>query len=527
MLEQKHTQDNCLHSNKLVSYCSTCKLFACKDCSEKHIPHGLKNLTDIIEKYRTEIMQFKERYDLLINQSSGKISQFQADSELFAKSIVSDYESKLAAIMADIRAKLMAVTKEIKLRCEETIKQLSNRTIIDEIAKKLSKFDEAVQTNDYKMIINLAETNISNKYKETKDCIELLVEDCQKLRIKTEDINKEIVKNFERVLGISPTKKINSPKEEQKSHLIQKLKVEQEIEEIIDLNESAFLHFFEINQRNLYIYYIDTAKTFKINGENLKIPLYHGSVQVEEGILFCGGFETAQIEYLKSTNKLEILINETGSWIKKADMKFPKSHHKLVAFSKNLIYSIGGKKKGDTFYSVCEIYEIDKDNWKLAPELNEKKCLVSATSFNLSAIYTFGGFNGGGLSTIEVIQPFSDNKWTIIQTKKSEDWTARSEVGSFQLSDTEIMVFGGVIHKKACTDDVFIFDTNKNSMGKAPYKLEEKEWFSYRTIVKHQNRISIIGYVQKGMHVFDFHSKQWRVIPEKDWRSKSKWLTIN
>ena len=81
----------------------------------------------------------------------------------------------------------------------------------------------------------------------------------------------------------------------------------------------------------------------------------------------------------------------------------------------NKIYIFGGYDNYEKIQlKTCEVYDIDKDEWKtLDVQLNTARSQSSATLFDDDAIFIMGGFNKemGTLATIEKFD-FKNNKIT-------------------------------------------------------------------------------------------------------------------
>ena len=65
-------------------------------------------------------------------------------------------------------------------------------------------------------------------------------------------------------------------------------------------------------------------------------------------------------------------------------------------------------------------------------------------------IYVIGGRDSrteqplDSIERLDAYQPLENQKWELVQTiSKSASWTPRDTLGSFALSDSEILLFGG------------------------------------------------------------------------------------
>ena len=76
--------------------------------------------------------------------------------------------------------------------------------------------------------------------------------------------------------------------------------------------------------------------------------------------------------------------------IPRSNMLNPRESHVLCAVNAGYIYAIGHRyaKKAH----LCEAYNIEKDFWEEAPNLNQGRYYCSAVAMNQRFIYVFGGF---------------------------------------------------------------------------------------------------------------------------------------
>jgi len=83
-----------------------------------------------------------------------------------------------------------------------------------------------------------------------------------------------------------------------------------------------------------------------------------------------------------------------------------------VATLNGKLYACGGYD-GNQFLRSVEMYDPNKDAWKLVAPMNVKRSRV-ALSANMGKLWAIGGYDGeSNLSTVEVYDPESDT-WTFV-----------------------------------------------------------------------------------------------------------------
>ena len=203
-------------------------------------------------------------------------------------------------------------------------------------------------------------------------------------------------------------------------------------------------------------------------------------------------------------------------------MILEKSQHKLVMVDLNMIFSLGGKALGKKYINDCERYNVLENKWELAPSLNEAKLNIAATTINASIIYVFSGFKGSNSNMLEIFNAKNSYEvWHIIKTDHISDWNIKEDIGCFQISEDQVMLFGGIETEKGCSDEVYMFEINKLVLTRMPIKLKKKEWFNMRTPVRlSDGRICIAGYFANDMHIYK-DDMNWTMIDSKVWTKTS------
>ena len=205
----------------------------------------------------------------------------------------------------------------------------------------------------------------------------------------------------------------------------------------------------------------------------------------------------------------------------KASMIIGKMRHRFIHVNVNYIYSVGGRQSGNKYLNDCEIYDIRKDKWELGPKLNEIKMSVSGCYLN-EIVYVFGGSKGTtNISSIETLKVQNGpSKWNFLKISNNTK-IGKSDMGCFPLSETQILLFGGIQESIGCTDENYLLDLLKSSIEVRPAKLCKKEWFISNAIYAKGKKIYISGALKLNLNVYDMNTMTWNIITFKEW-NKSK-----
>jgi len=222
------------------------------------------------------------------------------------------------------------------------------------------------------------------------------------------------------------------------------------------------VHSFQWNQKFAYIFKVHKSEFEKREVQmEFEVPLYSRSIATEDGgIYLIGGCNKRRNEYLKKCYKYDEIFR---SMERRAEMIFPHADHSLCAIE-GFIYVVGTFVNSQV-YGFCEVYDIQKNEWKQIDNLRVARSGVALSAFKNDFIFAFGGRidRETYVNTIECYS-ISKNIWQEINCDKSQ-WIQGYMSLAYQITDNEIMIFGG---KSALTSQVFngcfVFDVQKNEI---------------------------------------------------------------
>ena len=119
---------------------------------------------------------------------------------------------------------------------------------------------------------------------------------------------------------------------------------------------------------------------------NLDFMYYAAAVTLPNGdsLITGGGSSTTVYQFMNA--KCEIM--------NRASMNQMRKEHAAV-INGPYVYVMGGYDGvQNIFLNCCEMYNIQKNEWKYFAPMNISKCAFSATVVNKEYIYTFGGYDG-------------------------------------------------------------------------------------------------------------------------------------
>lgn len=247
------------------------------------------------------------------------------------------------------------------------------------------------------------------------------------------------------------------------------------------------------------------------------------TVQIGRVIYFSGGgfpgLGSLKEQFYHSVQKVTLSLAMTASIDKLAGMINPRSNHSMTAINDSFLYVAGGTNlSGDL--SSCEEYSIAANKWREIASLNERKKWISLLSLNKDYIYAFGGCKDAdlsGTSTIEFLHlPKMGKTWNLVKLVKGSDiWAKRFFVGTYPLSGTRILIFGGTEQEKE-KSDCFIFDSTNQIMMKSSPLLKADAFYRTKPGLE-EGKIIVVGSNSCDLHKYSLDSGTW------DCELKSVW----
>lgn len=165
---------------------------------------------------------------------------------------------------------------------------------------------------------------------------------------------------------------------------------------------------------------------------NLDFMYYAAAVTLPNGdsLITGGGSSTTVYQFLNQ--KCEIAL--------RASMNQMRKEHAAV-INGPYVYVMGGYDGvQNIFLNCCEIYNLQKNEWKYFAPMNISKCAFSATVVNKEYIYTFGGYDG--TQRLDAIERYhiKDGSWELLNVKLK---FPLSNCACFCPSKNKVIVFGG------------------------------------------------------------------------------------
>jgi N-acetylneuraminic acid mutarotase len=155
-----------------------------------------------------------------------------------------------------------------------------------------------------------------------------------------------------------------------------------------------------------------------------------------------------------------------GQICKKNSLNIDRSFMTCVLFNGNIL-AIGGYEYNEkNQIPSIEVYDLENDKWSLNvyEDLRVARSQANALVFNSSTLFIFGGYNKG-LGTLSSIEKINyNNKTTELLDLKLPIPLRR--FGTLKISNSKILIFGGITRLCKETDNVHCLDLETNLFNK-------------------------------------------------------------
>lgn len=197
-------------------------------------------------------------------------------------------------------------------------------------------------------------------------------------------------------------------------------------------------------------------------------------------------------------------------------------HRRFEYKTKDYIYAVGSKYPDETS-KQCEVYDVAKNKWHEIGDLQAPRHYASLTVVDSRYLYVLGGRDSMSEAPLDSIERLDGHmelekqKWESIQlVSKDSSWSARDTLGSFEVGDGEILVFGG---DHGWISDCFSLNTKTNEIERQECCLKKPEEFFQAHPVRYNDKVFLVGCLDKDVHVYTPKLKKWFLLEKwfVDW----------
>lgn len=275
------------------------------------------------------------------------------------------------------------------------------------------------------------------------------------------------------------------------------------------------LHWFEWGKKKLNIYDIVTNTTSSVELDiTFKIPSFSRSIILPNGHVYLLGGEEPEYYSRREIFMYDSTAND-GKLHPRASMPFRKFDFTLCHLNGH-IYVICGKDSASEVVNTCERYSVQDNQWTSIAAVNKKRYAASAVGFTNNRVYLFGGRSDYSNTMIQEIEEFKVelNEWSILTLKNASGWVPVEVCACIQISDEEILIFGGSDARIKDSQNSVVFKVTDNSFEKRS-ELKRPQVF-VNTPFLYKNHVYALGneyYMkQRNLHRYSIEKQEWSII---------------
>jgi len=241
-----------------------------------------------------------------------------------------------------------------------------------------------------------------------------------------------------------------------------------------DYSEDTSIYY--ATNKTLAILELKTNNVTQVQHKSKTVQTYHSNtVLTSDERFFVTGADDPSC--YRQTLELNFAVK---SFFKKASITQGRSAHSFTEVRQGLLIITGGWNITDKYLQSCEVYSTSKDEWVTIASMNKERWHHTAFVFSLNTVYVFGGSSDNSIERLTLSNTL-EGSWTTMTIDFNSVAFPWEYVTHLIINDTEIMVFGGKDNFGNATKDCVIFNREKCTVRKMPYKLIQDDIF-YRNM---------------------------------------------
>ncbi len=166
------------HKGKQFSYCRSCKLVVCEDCSSRHVErkHDVRDAATIANECRTKIQTYRGEAVNQTKEEIVRLSNLQDDVQAAANKSIAELISALDKFVVSIREKALEHKRELEGAIAGLIESLSREALCSEYDSDLALAEKVLkQGAEQEELRQLRKAKTKEKYNVKKKTIEALL----------------------------------------------------------------------------------------------------------------------------------------------------------------------------------------------------------------------------------------------------------------------------------------------------------------------------------------------------------------
>ena len=217
--------------------------------------------------------------------------------------------------------------------------------------------------------------------------------------------------------------------------------------------------------------------------------------------------------YLKNTFVYE---EKSNNFSHRASMRYPRASHGILYHSGS-IYVFGTFLFG-ACYKHCERYDVASNRWMLIAEMNVPRAGAGFCVFQKNFILCFGGRNKfeSDVPPIDSIEVYNIkmNQWKYAPYDKESVWIPAYLAAAFQVSEREVLIFGGKAafknsQQQQILSNTYIYDVTSGKLTSGP-SLHQPSFFTSLPVCVNREMWALTN--EWKVHKYSVGQNRWEFI---------------
>eukprot|EP01022_Parablepharisma_sp_SALTPOND_P017057 TRINITY_DN2644_c1_g1_i1.p1 TRINITY_DN2644_c1_g1~~TRINITY_DN2644_c1_g1_i1.p1 ORF type:complete len:529 (+),score=49.98 TRINITY_DN2644_c1_g1_i1:7119-8705(+) len=256
---------------------------------------------------------------------------------------------------------------------------------------------------------------------------------------------------------------------------------------------------------------VTTKKITEIHFSDYAPPYNAGVLEILGNAYIIGGClvdgtPTTEEPYSNHTVTVDL---DSGLLVQKDSMRDSRMCFGATVQDNRAIYVVGGYNHLKAI-AGCEKYDLKKGIWTSIPDLTKPKSNTGVCIFN-EFLYCFGGYldedeEERGIERL-CISETEDAKWEVVPIAEDGLWKGIQNPGAIQISDREILIFGGKSDNQAMSQSL-IFCPEQNTFEETSTMKHPDTMLGCKPII-FQGKVYAFGCHENYLHVYNVGERTW------------------
>ncbi len=490
-------------------YCDRCSAFTCRNCvlEDKHFDH-----TESIRDVKEIVLQYLNAY-VRIKSDSAKALRLR----LRINSL--PYSQQLPALISDkvalLRSSYVSLYTTILAHKQAVVEAVRSLPFLARLRARLDRLKDCIN-NLQRNLVHVLDSLKEVWTGEGGALAIPLLEKCYVDRTVLEEYRRRTAALCKRIRGMgNEVKGLREMRVVTARYVNEQYLLERMCGLSYDRDFETVIYKAHYGKSRMTEYHCVSKSLTSFELEGFTMPHNFGILEIDEKLYIIGGQRKELSGINKYLNTVYLLDPAARSCVSKCGMKERRMCLSVSALMGKHIFVVGGFRNGHLLKS-CERYELAEDSWVYIPPLSSAKSNCGVCTFDERLLFAFAGYvyrrDVADIEFLDLLELGGTEKWTVLAPTLRGHWEGMQNPGSLQISNADILVFGGV-HRGTMLRKSFVYGVEEKSVREASDLCVDDIFLDcYSRLV--YGRVHTFSCRNPSMQIYGLKSRRWKAYNE-------------